>query len=418
MKRIIVTLLALGTMLPTALGQGKMVPAQFIPIKGGDDGKTYSLVIKSPLDRKALVGTTLDYFVKAGYMEKEERAKINAAQAAEKGLSQEIDLPMGFYANTFFGSTQLQAPVIMTSKLEIEFPEDGIAMFTVNPVSELVFMPIDPEKKVIIAELPVKKPVGPKGGGLQIEIFGETVGTVGADKEVEIKPEWVEYENYRSQLRIDQPLTGGFTMNNFIQQHAEMLKWMDLCSKVAKTGWGKWMTDEEICEYTDNEASVKSYKEFMAEGRLIALNNARWQKGVRPFCNMAFIMLADTLQGALEEIIEDRQQKWQLLDGELAPSDPKAQAKYMKNLQKNKDKTVKTLFDKNIKIMLDKALEAEFKELDASGKSELEIDVKKRNLRNAAKKEILADPRAEELKQTITDFVNKFYWATVDVDNI
>ena len=313
MKKIILFLFCITLFMPL-LAQELLGNKGLIPIKGGDDGKTYAVIIRTDLGKQALVDTTTTFLARYDIVDK---SKVNLNEIDESTSEYTIPVIVRqtiYIASGMMGVKMPLPPVMLEAELRFEFHDNGGVM--------------------IVAQ------------NFKNHLFQFT-----ANREKLESPAHAEYRGEESAQLMSNSVIGKvlIALNTGIDGYAAFMKqaddyFADISSKyevydilVNKEQVADWLTDEKLIEFTETtnisvyRRYTEVYKKAYSENQMLGIGQKRWEDQFRSCFDLLFKSINAGVSGKIEGVAEDGEQTWTLINGLVVPTDPKLQKKYLKN---------------------------------------------------------------------------------------
>jgi hypothetical protein len=314
--RLITLLLFLGTILPATaqtlpffIPDGPMKKPQFIPIIGGKDGKEFAAIIHTELDKKELVAKTSQFLSRWDLVDTT-MLKLDEIDDETAEYAIPFMLPQSFAGMTMMGMARVvHPPVILKGNLRFEFHANGNVLIVWDDISELAFYLM-------------------QNGML---------------KEDHSDPDISEYAGHYAATLMEGTaiLKLLIVMNRGIDGLREYTTGFDeyfndikskyaVLEKVQKKGKGEWLTDSQFLETAANtklsDVTLKYQLPLMKncydEGRVLAVNQKRWDENIRPVIADLFKAVSSALDGEILGVAEDRVITHVEMNDMLMPVDP------------------------------------------------------------------------------------------------
>jgi hypothetical protein len=307
-----------------------------IPIKGGNDGKTYAIIIRTDLSKQALVDTTTQFLARYGIVDRN-NVKLDEINDETSELIIPVVLRQTIgTAKGMMGIKMTVPPVKVHADLRFEFHDNGGVMIVVQNMRNSIFQLVKKGEKQLAFSF--------------------------SDKS---DPDYAEYEGEVYAVSTTNSFMGKvmIAMNTGLDGYSAFMKkandyFADINSKnkvydaLVRKSFAKWLTNEEFIQYLENtkyagkELEVTSCKKALDEGGLLGVGQYRWENQVRDCYDLLFKTIASGILGTIEGVAEDGEQTWISMDGSIVPvdpkwpdktppTDPKARAKYLKKHAKN-----------------------------------------------------------------------------------
>lgn len=289
---------------------GPKGPKNLIPVIGGEQGKSYAVILRTNHTKKELVQATVDFLIRYQLVDSD---SLKIDEVSEE-MSQ-FTLPISFKQGVYYGNIAAMGikgchlPVKLKGTLFFEFYDNGKAMIAVKNLSERTFAIVDKSKMKFNLESE------PEFWGIMTaKMMSKSAFTKvavamskGADGLKDLRKAADDY------------------FENINKEYA-------VYDKLAKGSSGVWMDDDEIITYAENTANsgVKHLKGFKEEGRLLAVSQQRWDDEITQGISFLFKDVALSVGGTIEKIGEDGIDTWENIDGKVLPLDPKLQKEYIK----------------------------------------------------------------------------------------
>ena len=284
------------------------------PISGGNEGKSYAVIVRTGLDKQALVDTTTTFLARYGIVDKN---NVNLNEIDENTSEYVIPIIVRqsiYTASGMMGLKMSSTPVLLKGELRFEFHDNGGVMIVAQNFKNIIFQFITSREKLNSSAY------AEYGGEESAQLMANSV--------------------------IGKILIG---LNTGVDGYSAFIKkvdeyFLDINSKyevydklVNKEHVAKWFTDEELISFAETggipgiKRSVESYKKAYNEGKMIGVGQKRWEDQFRACFDLLFKSINAGLSGKIEGVAEDGEQTWELVEGLVVPTDKKLQKKYLKN---------------------------------------------------------------------------------------
>jgi hypothetical protein len=334
MKKLIISvLLMVGIVLPTLaqiplfVYDPRMKKEAINPIKGGEEGKSYAIIIKTDLSKKDLITKTTAFLLQYRLVE-EKDLHLDEITEEQSEYTIPFVLPQSFAGiSVTMGGKVVYPPAIVFSTLRLEFHDNGNVMIVVDNLSEKSFYTINKMKR-------------------SFQFYQDDTA-----------PEMAEFRGHYTAAMMENSFLlkvlivankGLDGLNEYKSKIDDYFKDIyskyDVFKRVEDAGKGAWLSDEEILEFGENSkhaADLDALKQYYDEGRLLAINKKRWEEKIRTTIDMLFRTINLDLSGTIEGVAEDGEQTWINLDGTVVPVDPKWENKTPPTDPKEREKYIK-----------------------------------------------------------------------------
>ncbi|MDR1583127.1 MAG: hypothetical protein LBS55_07725 [Prevotellaceae bacterium] len=306
------------------------------PIKGGSEGKTYAVIIRTDLSKQALVDSATLFLAHYGLVDRN-NVHLDEINEETSEYTVSITIPQTITTAKMMGMSIIVQPVMVDADLRFEFHDNGSVMIVFQNLKNYIFQFVEKAEQCLTTK------------------FGK----------LEQDPSYKEYGGEQSAVLTTNTLIGKalIGLNTGLEGYSAFMKkvdeyFVDIGSKykvygeLVKKGFAEWLTDKELIQYADNtdfagkKNTVEGYRKAYDEGKMLGVGQGRWEKQIRECCDLLFKTIAAELSGTIEGVAEDGEQTWINIDGAVVPvdpkwkdktppTDPKAREKYLK---KHKDK--------------------------------------------------------------------------------
>jgi hypothetical protein len=337
MKQLIISILLLvGSFVPTMaqvpiLVFDPKIQKDFIPIKGGEEGKSYAAIIKTALGKKELVDKTTAFLAKYEIVDLKD-LHLDEITEEQSEYTMPISLRYSFSGvSGMMGSKVVFSPVKLHSNLRFEFHDNGNVMIVLDNMKEISFFLTDP-------------------GTRCFEYYPNDLASPIADYRGHYSAAMMENSVLLKVLIVaNKGLDGLAEYKSKVDDYfTEVSSKYKVLSQVEADGKGEWLTDRDIIGYgenTKNNTGLNFLKLYYDEGRLLNINKKRWEGKIRPVIDMLFKTISANLSGTIDGVAEDGERIWIDIDGSVVPvdpkwtnneppTDPKEREKYVKKNQK------------------------------------------------------------------------------------
>ena len=284
-----------------------------LPIKGGEEGKNYAVIINTPLNRKDLIDKTTKFLAKWNLVNLED-VKLDEISDEQAEYTFAFEIPQSFAAiPTIMNAKMIFPPTILTGEIRFEFHDNGNVMIVFDNFTEKIFCTIDQDKTSFAHYNDEKKYP-------EMSDYYTNSSVSMAESSVLLKVLVV----------LNKGLDGlkEYT-SNLDDYFNELESKMEIFRNVTKTGKGAWLSHEEYIQYAENtkihakDPSLSFTKQYFDERRLIATIQSRWESKIRPVMDQLFKAINLSLDGTIEGVAEEGEQTYINLDWTVLPVDPK-----------------------------------------------------------------------------------------------
>lgn len=333
MKKIIFMFL----MLTTYTFVSAQVDLQFlkgglIPIKGGNEGKTYAIIIRTDLNKQALVDTTTLFLARYGIVDRDviNLDEINDA-TSEFVVPVVVRQTIGVVGG-MMGIKMPVTPVKVFAELRFEFHDNGGVMIVVQNMRNSIFKFVKKEEQQLLSKY----------------------------SEIEKDSDYAEYGGEQSAQLMTSTAMGKvlIALNTGLDGYSAFMAkadeyFADISTKynvynaLVKKGFAEWLTDKMLIEYAENtnflnkESILKDYRKAYDEGKMLGIGQKRWENQIRGCYDLLFKAIAAGISGTIEGVAEDGEQTWINMDGSVVPVDPKWKDKTPPTDAKEREKYLK-----------------------------------------------------------------------------
>ena len=326
MKKSFITFLVLGltlscfAKLPPLFPENKYPDLK--PIKGGEDGKNYAVILSSGLSKEELINKTVEVLkifeiVDSTYIIEAELSE----ELTEFSLSTKIRVGICYEKGGAMGVKTIYPPVILDVDTRFEFYDNGKLMIVFENLREKSLHVVSPDKE---------KTFHWYKNGKEPEAYEEYQGHASA---VAMGNSFIT----KILVVINKGIDGYAQWNAAAKDYLnDINKEFDICDKLVDSKYGEWLSDPEVIEYTEvTKASGYKYeaeiaKTYYDQGRLLLINETRWKTNVSKTFDIFFKSIANNLNSQIEGVAEDGEQTWINIDGKVLPVDKKKQQEYVK----------------------------------------------------------------------------------------
>jgi hypothetical protein len=337
-KGVISFLLIVGIVAPS-MSQIFFYPPNFkpdlMPIKGGEEGKNYAVIINTKLSKRDLVDKTGTFLAKYQLI-KPEYLKLDEITEGLSEYTIPVALRQAFNGiSAMMGLKIVVPPVVIGGNLRFEFHDNGNVMIVWENLKETVFCETDGERLVNYDR--DKNPDMAEYYGLYAAatLEGSAILTVliVANKGFDGLQEWNK---------------------KFDDYFAEIDSKYKVLDDVKRAGKGEWLLDADYVKYLEKSKmsegkggaqQLNLTKQYYDEGRILAVNVKRWETKIKPLVADLFKTINVYLEGTIKGVAEDGEQTYIEIDGTVLPVDPKWENKTPPTDAKEREKYIK----KNIK---------------------------------------------------------------------
>ena len=284
-----------------------------IPIKGGEEGKSYAIIVNTSLSKKELVDNTTKFLAQWNLVDLK-NVKLDEISDAQSEYTIPVELRQAFTSvSVMMGMPSSPfAPFVLSGDLRFEFHDNGNVMIVFANFKEVSFYPIDKTNTSFIVNDTGKDP-------LVDEYMGQyTAATM---------------ENtflLKALIVLNKGIDGLKEYSKSIDNYfKDVDSKFELFSRIEKSGKGAWLTDEQYLQYAKNTKAINNdkylswVKQYLDEGRLLAIPKKRWEDRVIPLIDQLFKAINISLNGTIEGVAEDGDQTYINMDGTVLPIDPK-----------------------------------------------------------------------------------------------
>lgn len=287
--------------------------ADLIPIQGGEEGKNYAVIIKTPMNKKNLVDATTKFLAQWKLVDLN-NVQLDEISDEQAEYSIPFELRQSFSSARFMGANTPFPAVVLMGDLRFEFHDNGNVMIVFDNYTERTFFLVNKENHSINL-----------GGGTKPPDVEEYFGHWGA----------AALENsfiVKALVVVNKGLDGlkefSASLNEYFN---ELDKKYELFRKLEKAGQGEWLSDETFLHYAGRtdfgkanySLIIEQHKKYFDEGRLLTINQVRWNDRIRPVVANLYKAISIALDGEIEGVAEDGEQTYINMDGTVLPIDPK-----------------------------------------------------------------------------------------------
>jgi hypothetical protein len=307
------------------------------PIKGGNEGKTYAVIIRTDLNKQALVDSTTQFLARYGIVDRNNvhLDEINEA-TSEYTVPVMIRQTIGIVAGAL-GIKTPATPVIISADIRFEFHDNGSVMIVIQNLKNRIFQFVEKAEQRLTTKLgKLEEDTSYKEYGGEQYAVQTTNSVMG-----------------KALIALNTGLEGyGAFMKKVGDYFADIDSKYKVYDELVKKGFAEWLTDEELIQYADNtnfvgkKNTVENFRKAYDEGKMLGVGQGRWEKQIRECCDLLFKSINAGLSGSIEGVAEDGEQTWINIDGAVVPVDPKwkdktpptdtkAREKYLKKHKNN-----------------------------------------------------------------------------------
>ncbi|MDR0422891.1 MAG: hypothetical protein LBH72_07770 [Proteiniphilum sp.] len=316
MKTLALVLLALAAHVSVSAQLNPIIGSKnLIPIKGGSEGKSYAVIIRTDLSKQALVDSTTLFLARYNLVDIDDVRLDEIDEAtSEYIIPFEIRQTISV-VNMALGISILTNPVRILGDLRFEFHDNGGVMIVVQNLENRIFQFVE------------------KDGNRLMTKFDQ----------LEKDEAYQEYGGEGSAVLMTKTSIGKalIAMNTGLDGYDAFMARADdyfadidskykVYDKLVEQGVAAWLTDEELIQYVDSTKSItinremkNSYRKAYDEGRMLGVGQQRWENQIRDCFDVLFKSINVSLAGNIEGVAEDGEQTWINIDGTVVPVDPK-----------------------------------------------------------------------------------------------
>jgi hypothetical protein len=306
------------------------------PIKGGNEGKTYAVIIRTDLSKQALVDSATLFLAHYGLVKKSD-IHLDEINEETSEYTVPITIPQTMTTTRMMGMPIVIGPVMVDADLRFEFHDNGNVMIVFQNFKNYIFQFVEKGEQRVMTKFD-KFEQDPSH-----EKYREESSTLLTSSSLLVKGLAIVkggikfYNEYRAKVG---------------EYFADIDSKYKVYGELVKKGFAEWLTDEELIQYVDNtdfagkKNTVKGYRKAYDEGKMLGVGQGRWEKQIRECCDLLFKTITAGLSGSIEGVAEDGEQTWINIDGAVVPVDPKwkdktpptdakAREKYLKKHKNN-----------------------------------------------------------------------------------
>jgi hypothetical protein len=283
-----------------------------IPIKGGSEGKTYAVIIRTDLSKQALVDSTTLFLAHYGLVDRE-NVRLDEIDETTGEYIIPFEIRQTMSPVKIMGMPVTLGPIKIEGDLRFEFHDNGGVMIVVQNLKNLTFQFVEENRKLMTGFRKLEEDETYQEFNGEHYAVGMTNSLIG-----------------RALIAVNTGLDGyGAFMASVDDYFADIDSKYKVYDELVKKDAAAWLTDEELLQYADNtdfpgkKYTMDSYRKAYDEGKMLGVGQRRWENQVKGCFDLLFKSINASLEGNMDGIAEDGEQTWIKMDGVIVPVDPK-----------------------------------------------------------------------------------------------